>query len=116
MTTRIEVDFNSRDAAGMVPALVEDAEGPLRVGDFVEAFDDEGYRCLSVVASVQGDMLALDPVWNAFAAPDEARVVIAGAPSTMWTDWKNRLTVGIWPVAIARPIQPSTGPVEFIPA
>lgn len=95
MTTRIEVDFNSRDDAGMVPAPIEDADGPLRVGDQVEAYDDEGYRCLAIVATVAGEFVALDPVWRAFVSPDQPRIVLTLVPSTMWADWKNALTLAL---------------------
>ena len=107
--TRIEVDFNSRDGEGMVPALAEDADGPMRVGDAVEAYDDEGYRCLAVVVARAGDIVALDPVWRAFAAPSEARVILIGTPPAMWADWRNRLTVALSPVSIMRPVSSTTG-------
>lgn len=109
MTIRIEVDFNSRDDAGMVPALVEATDAPLRVGDLVEAFDDEGYRCPAVVARVEGGIVALDPAWRAFAAPGEARIVLTSAPPAMWAEWKNRLTIALAPVSVVQPAFPATG-------
>lgn len=110
MTTRIEVDFNSRDDAGMVPALAEDADAPLRVGDPVEAYDDEGYRCLAFVAGVSGVVVALDPVWRAFAAPGDARMVVTALPPAMWADWKNRLTVAFSLRMPTVPTAPATIP------
>jgi hypothetical protein len=115
---RIEVDFNSRDGHGMLPAAIADADGDVRVGDFVEAFDTEGYSCPGVVARLANESIAIDPVWRAFAAPQEARVVLRWSSSDlMWPDWRNRLTLTFWPrQRPAHTLQPSTGPAEPAPA
>jgi hypothetical protein len=94
---RVEVDFNSRDEYGMVPAAYADADGPVRVGDLIETFDLEGYRCPGVVARLANDGIAIDPVWRAFAAPEEARIVLRRPIELMWPDWRNRLTLTLWP-------------------
>lgn len=93
MTTRIEVDFNSRDDAGRVPASLSGVEGPLRVGETIEAYDDDGNRCLVIVTSMSVGAIALNPVWRTFSARDESRLVVTGAPYDLWADWRNRLTV-----------------------
>lgn len=110
---RVEVDFNSRDEYGMVPAAIADADGPVRVGDFIETFDLEGYRCPGVVARLANQTIAIDPVWRAFAAPEEARVFLRSSSELMWPDWRNRLTLTLWPRQLpSRASQPSTGTGE----
>lgn len=91
MITRIEVDFNDRDEQGMIPASPADAEGPLRRGAWVDAFDDEGNQCLVTVVKVTPDMASLVPNWNTFIEPGESRVLIAGA------DYQSPLTVSLFP-------------------
>ena len=110
---RVEVDFNSRDEYGMVPAATADADGPVRVGDLIETFDLEGYRCPGVVARLVNQTVAIDPVWRAFAGPEEARVVLTTAIESMWPNWRNRLTLTLWPRQMpSRVLQPSTGTGE----
>lgn len=106
MTTRVEVDFNSRDDAGRVPASLSEVEGPLRVGETVEAYDDDGNRCLVIVTSLSGRAIALDPVWRTFSSRDESRLVVTGAPFDLWADWRNRLTVSFVQATV-------TGPTPF---
>lgn len=108
-TTRIEVDFNNRDDAGFVPALLADADGPVRVGDAVELFDDEGDRCIAIVAAVSGPTLAADVLWQTFAAPGESRFVLTSVPDGLWSSWRGRLAVMFQPVARLAPPNVSTG-------
>lgn len=121
MTTRIEVDFNTRDDHGFVAALLADADGPVRVGDEVQAYDEEGYRCLAIVTAVAASHVSLDPLWQAFAAPGESRLVIAPAPG-VWVDWKNGLTVALRAPTAFRVNAPTTAPQptdptgRFVPA
>jgi hypothetical protein len=91
MTTRIEVDFNDRDDQGLIPANTADAEGPLRRGVWVDAFDDEGYHCLATVARLTSSVVTLQPNWNTFVEPGESRVLVAGA------DYQSPLTVSLYP-------------------
>lgn len=113
----IEVDFNSRDEYGMVPAAIADADGPVRVGDFVETFDLEGYRCPGVVARLATETIAIDPVWRAFAGPEEARIVLRSSSELMWPDWRNRLTLTLWPRQMpSHAPETSTGIGEPAPA
>jgi hypothetical protein len=79
MTTRIEVDFNDRDDEGLIPANPADATGPLRRGAWVDAFDDEGYRCLATVTGLTTNRVTIQPNWNTFVEPTESRVVVPGA-------------------------------------
>ena len=94
MATRIEVDFNSRDDEGFVPALVTDADGPLQPGTWVEAFDAAGFTCLAMVISATGAVAALDPIWRTFAEPGESRLVLANQPGSMTAgEWSSPLSV-----------------------
>lgn len=115
MTTRIEVDFNSRDDAGHVPAPMADADGPLRVGDMVEAYDDAGYRCFAIASSVAGASVSLDPLWQTFAAPNESRLVRVTTPPGLWSIWKNGLTVTLSLTTSRQPAKSTTGR-EPVPA
>ncbi len=93
--TRIEVDFNSRDDAGLLPAAPTDSDGPVMPGQAVELFDDEGNRCLATVIA-SGDSLALAPIWQTFAGPDQSRLVVSNG--VMRAMWRNPLTVLLsWP-------------------
>ncbi|MEK6720586.1 MAG: hypothetical protein AABZ33_07960 [Chloroflexota bacterium] len=117
MTTRIEVDFNSRDAGGALPALIADADGSIRVGDIVESYDLEGYRCPAIVARVSEGIVALDPLWRAFAAPNEPRIVLTRPVEAMWAGWTNRLTVTFSrATVIVPPNRPRTSSREQVPA
>ena len=87
---RIEVDFNSRDASGFVPALIGDADGFPSHNELVDLFDDEGNRCFAVVAGT-GDVLALTPLWQTFVEPNRSRMVID--PGFGVAEWRNALTV-----------------------
>lgn len=116
MTTRIEVDFNSRDDAGMVPALFADADAPLRVGDTVEAYDDEGYQCPALVTALTSTVVSLEPLWRAFAGPNDARIIVTATSPAMWTDWKNRLTVSLSPATVVTGVESSTTTREAAPA
>lgn len=97
--TRIEVDFNSRDDAGYVDAPIADADGPSRVGDHVQTYDDQGNRCLAIVARVTATRIGLDPLWQTFAAPSESRLVVVSPPG-MWAVWKNGLTLSLQPTTL----------------
>ncbi len=117
MSTRIEVDFNSRDEAGTIPALLADADGPVRVGDTVETYDAEGYRCPAVVARVADGILAFDPLWRAFAPPNEPRIVLTRNVEAMWAGWTNRLTVTFSRATVVMPpSRPRTSSREQVPA
>ena len=83
---RVEVDFNTRDDAGLVPALIEDAAVPLAVGDRVDAFDDEGYRCLAEVASINNVTAQLAPIWQTFSEPGEAFATVQRVSPRMWSN------------------------------
>jgi hypothetical protein len=111
MTTRVEVDFNSRDDAGRVPARLEDADVPLRVGVEVEAFDDAGNRCLAVVASIAGDVVALDPIWTSFAVPTASRLVLVAAPG-LHARWTSTLSATLSVMRDISPLEQTTKPAE----
>jgi hypothetical protein len=63
--TRIQVDFNSVDRHGFVVGLLEDADGPIEVGDIVVTFDAEGMECEADVVTVEEgrDFCRLAPLW-----------------------------------------------------
>jgi hypothetical protein len=90
MTTRIEVDFNARDAVGHIPAALSEADGPVALGDYVDMHDEDGFRCLAFVASIGEGSLGATPLWSTFAAEGESRVVPNPAPG-----WRvvNRLSM-----------------------
>lgn len=112
MATRIEVDYNSRDDAGLIPALLEDASGHLHVGDTIETYDDAGYRCLAVVESVVGERAAMNPLWQTFATPEQASAWIERASPRLLPEWTNRLTVyvSVMSVPLSTGTPPSTEP------
>jgi hypothetical protein len=76
MPTRIEVDFNSRDEAGLIPAYVADITGPYGVGSTVEAYDVEGNRCTGRIASITGEHLAIEPFWQTFTDQSVVQVFV----------------------------------------
>jgi hypothetical protein len=94
--TRIEVDFNDRDDSGLIPASTADADGHLVRGAWVDAFDDEGYRCLATVGSLHAESVTLIPNWNTFTEPNESRLIAPGA------DYQGPLTVSFFPAHLAR--------------
>lgn len=111
MTTRVEVDFNSRDDWGMIPAPLGGIDGPYRVGDTVEAFDDEGNRCTGLIASIAADSVAFEPFWPTFAPPDANRLIVTSARG-FTTRWTSGLTVAI--SARLRPMAASTGGTQSV--
>jgi hypothetical protein len=96
MTTRIEVDFNSRDDEGRLPALIQRPRTRLKTGTVVQAYDDEGYRCVAVVSSVRNGYAALDPLWQTFAAPGESIVSSMRTSLPDAVEWKNQLTMAFY--------------------
>ncbi len=90
MTTRIEVDFNARDETGHVPAALSEADGPVRVGEYIDLYDDDGYRCLALVSEVAGERVAASPLWQTFTSESESRLLPVRGPQ-----WRivNRLSV-----------------------
>ena len=76
MTARIEVDFNSRDDLGRLPAPMSDADH-LEVGQIVDAFDDDGNRCLARVSALAGGWASLAPFWETFADEESSRLLPA---------------------------------------
>jgi hypothetical protein len=102
MTTRVEVDFNSRDDWGRIPAPLADIEGPLRLGDAVEAYDEEGNRCTGFLAAVEGEYALIDPTWATFTPPDRARVALVstvGCLARQVTGLSIAVSLGVRPSA-----------------
>ena len=105
---RIEVDFNRRDERGLVPALVDAGAVTPAVGERVDAFDDEGHRCLALVVTADLRELALDPLWPTFASPHESRVIVGSVLGSLAMTPRNLLTVAVQ--VVAHPTQePATG-------
>ena len=96
----IEVDFNSRDDAGHIPALIDE---PVAVGELVDMFDDEGNRCLGRVAGFHGGSVAIRADWAAFAAETESRFVVTtdrredGQPALYAPTFASPLTISLAP-------------------
>jgi hypothetical protein len=76
MATRIEVDFNTRDDADDLLAPLGDAEGPVQPGALVDCFDDEGNRCLGLIAGFSTHSVAVTPLWATFVRPGEGRALV----------------------------------------
>jgi len=63
---RIEIDLNSRNDEGLVPAFIEDADGYIAVGDTVTAFESEDeVAAPAVVRKVAHGFAYLDVDWDA---------------------------------------------------
>lgn len=63
---RIEIDLNSRDKKGRVPAYLEDADGHISVGDTVTAFESEDeVAAPALVLEVAHGVAYLDVDWSA---------------------------------------------------
>jgi hypothetical protein len=83
----IEVDFNSRDDLGCVPAEIK-GPGPRR-GDRVDLHDDEGNRCMARVVGEAGGYISLSPEWDTFTLAGHSRVVVAdSAPRPDVATWR----------------------------
>jgi hypothetical protein len=89
---QIEVDFNSRDDQGYVPALVADADGPLQLGAWVEAFDLAGFHCLAMVVGIADEVIALDPIWRTFSRPGASRLRLQPIAGRRF-EWSGPLSV-----------------------
>jgi hypothetical protein len=113
MTRKIEVDFNSRDDNGFVPALIRHPRTRLPIGSVVQAFDDEGYRCVAVVESLTDGLPTVSPLWQTFAAPGESLVTNASASPALLATWKNMMTLSISRVVSQIPV---SGEVFAVPA
>lgn len=58
--TKIWADFNSVDEDGLIPSLLEYADGKILKGEQVVAHDDEGNACLAWVEDVaDNDVVSL---------------------------------------------------------
>ncbi|MEV0483168.1 hypothetical protein AB0I69_21495 [Streptomyces sp. NPDC050508] len=63
---RIEIDLNSRDEEGRVPAYIEDADGFIQAGDVVTAFESEDeVAAPAVVKKIAHGFAYLDVDWDA---------------------------------------------------
>ncbi|NGO09311.1 hypothetical protein G5C60_17310 [Streptomyces sp. HC44] len=63
---RIEIDLNSRNDEGLVPAFIEDADGYIAVGDTVTAFESEDeVAAPAVVRKIEHGFAYLDVRWSA---------------------------------------------------
>ena len=102
--TRIEVDFNTRDERGLIPAPVADINGAFRIGDMVEAFDEDGNRCSGRIAQQSGAYILIDPVWATFTTPDASRLRILRATG-LSSSWVSGLSVVLTPTSL----RPSVG-------
>ncbi|WP_327403843.1 hypothetical protein OG194_29680 [Streptomyces sp. NBC_01288] len=80
---RIEIDLNSRNEEGLVPAYLEDADGYVTIGDTVTAFESEdGVAAPAVVRKVAHGFAYLDVDWDAMTddvAQPVAHAVTPGA-------------------------------------
>lgn len=92
MAARAEVDFNSRDEHGNIPIDRSDVEGLVAVGDWIDLFDDEGNRCIGVVAIV-GEEISVRPEWPTFTSASDSRVVVEAAAYWHHIDWIGRTSV-----------------------
>jgi hypothetical protein len=79
---QIEVDFNSRDENGYVPALVSSADGPLQPG--------------AMVVAVEHGVVALDPIWRTFTKPHASRLRLQPIPGRRF-EWTGPLSVTLVP-------------------
>ncbi|MDX3294628.1 hypothetical protein PV569_13020 [Streptomyces scabiei] len=81
---RIEIDLNSRDELGRVPAYLEDANGYIAVGDTVTAFESEDeVAAPALVKKIAHGVAYLEVDWAAMT--DDAPSPVAhpaGAPLT----------------------------------
>jgi hypothetical protein len=93
---QIEVDFNSRDDNGYIPALVSDADSPLQPGAWVETFDLAGFHCQAMVVGVQDGVLALDPIWRTFTRPGASRLRLQPIHGRRF-EWASALSVTLVP-------------------
>lgn len=85
----LNVDFNSRDERGFVPAV-----GAARVGEDVDLVDDDGNHCMGRVSYAEADRLSINPAWATWADEGESRLVLAPQPGPWLSPrWLNPLTV-----------------------
>lgn len=77
--TRIKVDFNNLVRQGQVRASLRHADGDVRVGDTVEAFDDSDDLVVeATVMEVDKNRVYLEPHWEPAGSGTHSRVKIAG--------------------------------------
>jgi len=65
--TRIAVDFNDFEPDGRLTALVDDADGPILLGDRVVLGDSDGNRCQAAVDEIQDNgVVFLEMDWSSW--------------------------------------------------
>ncbi|QTU64236.1 hypothetical protein [Streptomyces scabiei] len=104
---RIEIDLNSRDEFGRVPAYLEDANGYIAVGDTVTAFESEDeVAAPAVVKKIAHGVAYLDVDWSAMT--DDVPAPVAHPASGPLTEARtsNSSTASWVPIKIKKAVTP----------
>ncbi|MFF9123176.1 hypothetical protein ACF09J_07740 [Streptomyces sp. NPDC014889] len=103
---RIEIDLNSRDAEGRVPAFLSDADGHVSVGDLVTAFESEDeVAAPAVVKKIAHGVAYLDVDWDAMT--DDIPVPIAKPATVRYAHRSSTSSGASWvPITIKKMVTP----------
>lgn len=106
---RIEIDLNSRNEEGYVPAYLSDADGHISVGDTVTAFESEDEVAAPAhVKRVAHGVAYLDVDWDAMT--DDVPVPVARPVTVRLTETRSSTSSGAsWirvPIKIKQMVTP----------
>lgn len=88
--TRVRVDFNSVAADGLVRGRSSRADGPVDVGDVVEAYDDEGTALRMRVDRVEDGRLGLVPAGEVTVTAGAQFLLSVGDPAPAYRSVTRR--------------------------